>query len=60
LETIDEVIANVMDVIEIETIFAGTKDNHSRKRKNVLDEGTSLDEVVKEVREYIAGRSEAV
>lgn len=38
-----------MDVIEIEIIFAGTKDTQSRRRKNVLDEGGSLDEVVKEV-----------
>jgi hypothetical protein len=39
----------VVDVIEIETIFAETKDIHSRKRKSVLNEGTRLNEVVKEV-----------
>jgi hypothetical protein len=48
-KTIEEVIANVVVIIEIATIFAGTKGIHSRKRKNVLNEGSSLDEVVKEV-----------
>jgi hypothetical protein len=39
----------VIDIIETVTVFAGTKGIHSRKRKNVLNEGSSLDEVVKEV-----------
>jgi hypothetical protein len=39
----------VIDIIKMVIVFAGTKGIHPRKRKNVLNEGSSLDEAVKEV-----------